>query len=198
MSASAEMQSLLLDLWADLQSVKILWQARRTGGVRGHGAGSLARRYRQRVLGRMPIDATQALGIGSMQRLLFPLSTLAAGAVRQRPAALLAKHVICSMWRSRCCLSLALIPDSHLRVAPYLCPQRPGCAPRSAGSAGLAWIGVAVHIDRPVAACAKLARQSLHRRQAALSLLLVLQGVLSVVVTLLARNVAGTPRRERA
>lgn len=184
MPNSSEFHGLLLDLWADLQSVKVLWQV----GVLSLCVGIgwlLSRRYQRRVHGLAPVDATQALGIGSLQRLMFPLSTLL--------LLLVAKSVL-RYWQSTHLLNVAvtlLLAMALIRMSIYA--MRHTFAPSAWLRASerwiswLAWIGVAVYLTGLWP----------HVREALLdigftagkqrfSLLLVLQGTLSVVVTLLA------------
>ena len=67
MTASAEIHGLLLDLWEDLHSIKILWQVGVLLLCIGIG-WFLARRYNRRVHGHAPMDITQALGVGAAIR----------------------------------------------------------------------------------------------------------------------------------
>ena len=75
MPATPQLESLLFALWDDLHSIEVLWQISAlalcvaTGWV-------VSRRYNLRVRSRTPLDTTQAIGVGSLQRLLFPLSAL--------------------------------------------------------------------------------------------------------------------------
>lgn len=184
MSNASEFHGLLLDLWADLQSVKVLWQV----GVLSLCVGIgwlLSRRYQRRVHGLAPVDATQALGIGSLQRLMFPLSTLL--------LLLIAKSVL-RYWQSTHLLNVAatlLLAMALIRMSIYA--MRHTFAPSAWLRASerwiswLAWIGVAVYLTglwphvREV-----LLDIGFTAGKQRFSLLLVLQGTLSVVVTLLA------------
>ena len=183
MSASAEFQGLLLDLWADLHSVKILWQV----GVLTTCAAVgwlLSRRYNRRVFGHVPTDATQALSIGSMQRLLFPLSTLV--------LVLIAKSVL-RYWQSTHLLNVAaalLLAMALIRISVYV--MRHTFAPSAWLRASerwiswLAWIGVAIYLT----GLWPFVRDALQDVDFAVgkqkfSLLLVLQGTLSIIATLL-------------
>ena len=183
MSASTEFHALLLDLWADLQSVNILWQAGALAACIATG-WFLSRRYDRRVFGHVPTGATQALGIGSMQRLLFPLSALV--------LVLIAKSVL-RHWQNTHLLNVAaalLLAMALIRIAIYV--MRHTFAPSSWLRASerwiswLAWIGVAVYLTGLWP----------HLREMLLdidftigkqrfSLLLVLQGTLSIIATLL-------------
>jgi len=183
MSASSEFHALLLDLWADLQSVSILWQV----GVLGVCIAAgwlLSRAYNRRLTGRAPVDATQALGIGSLQRLLFPLSTL---------VMVLVARAVLRHWQSTHLLNVAaalLLAMALIRISIYV--MRHTFAPSAWLRASerwiswMAWIGVAVYLTGLWP----------HVREALLdigftvgkqkfSLLLVLQGTLSIVITIL-------------
>ncbi len=183
MSASSEFQVVLLDLWGDLQSVNILWQVGVLALCIGIG-WMLARRYDKQVLNRIAMDATQAISVGSVQRLLFPLSTLV--------LVLIAKAVL-RRWESTHLLSVAaslLLAMALIRLSIYV--MRHTFAPSAWLRASerwiswLAWIGVTIYLTGlwpPV-------REALHDigffvGEQRFSLLLILQGTLSVVITLL-------------
>jgi small-conductance mechanosensitive channel len=143
MSASIEFHALLLDLWADLQSVKILWQVGVLAACIAVG-WLLSRRYDRRVLGHVPTDATQALGIGSMQRLLFPLSALV--------LVLIAKSVL-RYWQSTHLLNVAaalLLAMALIRISIYVMRHTFAPSPWLRASerwiSWLAWIGVAIYL----------------------------------------------------
>jgi small-conductance mechanosensitive channel len=143
MSAPAEFHALLLDLWADLQSVTILWQAGALAACIAVG-WLLSRRYDRRVLGRVPTDATQALGIGSMQRLLFPLSTLV--------LVLITKSVL-RHWQSTHLLNVAaalLLAMALIRISIYVMRHTFAPSPWLRASerwiSWLAWLGLAVYL----------------------------------------------------
>ena len=183
MSASAEFHGLLLDLWADLHSVKILWQVGVLTACVAVG-WLLSRRYNRRVFGHVPTDATQALSIGSMQRLLFPLSTLV--------LVLIAKSVL-RYWQSTHLLNVAaalLLAMALIRISVYV--MRHTFAPSAWLRASerwiswLAWIGVAIYLT----GLWPFVRDALQDVDFAVgkqkfSLLLVLQGTLSIIATLL-------------
>lgn len=183
MSTSAELHSLLLDLWADLQSVRILWQVGVLAACVIIG-WALSRRYDRRLLGHVPLDATQALGIGSVKRLLFPLSTLA--------LVLIAKAIL-RHWQSTHLLNVAatlLLVMALIRIAVYV--LRHTFAPSQWLRASerwigwVAWIGVAVYLTGlwpPVREALLDTGFTIGKHR--FSLLLVLQGTLSVVLTLL-------------
>lgn len=143
MSATAEIQSLLLDLWGDLQSVKILWQVGVLAACVSAG-WLISRRYNLRVAGRRALDVTQALGIGSLQRLMFPLSTLA--------LLLIGKSAL-RYWQKTPLLDIAatlLLAMALIRMAIYA--LRHTFSPSGwlrASERWLSWIawgGVAIHI----------------------------------------------------
>lgn len=184
MSATAEFHALLLDLWGDLHSVSIVWQVGVLAACITIG-WLLSRRYDRRVLGHVPTDVTQALGIGSMQRLLFPLSALA--------LVLIAKSVL-RYWQSTHLLNVAaalLLAMALIRISIYVMRHTFAPSPWLRASerwiSWLVWIGVAIYLTGLWP----------HVREALLdidfavgeqhfSLLLVLQGTLSIIATLLA------------
>lgn len=183
MSASAEFHGLLLDLWGDLQNVKILWQVGVLAACILVG-WLLSRRYNLRVLGHVPLDATQALGIGSMQRLLFPLSTLV--------LVMITKSVL-RHWQSTHLLNVAaalLLAMALIRISIYIMRHTFAPSPWLRASerwiSWLAWIGVAVYLTGlwPFVRDALLDINFAVGNQE-FSLLLVLQGSLSVIATLL-------------
>ena len=183
MNASTEIHGLLLDLWTDLQSVNILWQVAVLVICMGIG-WLMARAYNRRILSRTPTDTTQAISVGSMQRLMFPLSTL----VLVVPASLVLEN-----WQNTHLLHVAaalLLAMALIRMSIYV--LRHTFAPSAWLRAWerriswLAWIGVAIYLTGlwpPL-------RGILHDigftvGEDRFSLLLVLQGTLSLVATLL-------------
>jgi small-conductance mechanosensitive channel len=183
MATSSEFKGLLLDLWSDLQSVNILWQVGVLAACIAVGWW-LSRNYDRRLVGHAPLDATQALGVGSIKRLLFPLSTLV--------LVLIAKAIL-QYWQSTHLLNVAaalLLAMALIRISIYV--LRHTFAPSQWLRASerwiswLAWIGVAVYVS----GLWPLVRDALNNVGFAVgkqqvSLLLVLQGTLSVVLTLL-------------
>lgn len=183
MSASAEFHALLLDLWGDLQNIKILWQIGVLAACILIG-WLLSQRYNRRVFGHVPTDTTQALGIGSMQRLLFPLSTLV--------LVMIAKTIL-RYWHSTNLLNVAaalLLAMALIRIAIYVLRHTfaHGEWLRAAERwiNWLAWIGVAVYLTGlwPFVRDALLDVDFGVGKQK-FSLLLVLQGSLSIIATLL-------------
>lgn len=183
MSATAEFHALLLDLWGDLQNVKILWQVGVLAACALIGWG-LTRRYNRRVHGHVPLGATQALGIGGMQRLLFPLSTLI--------LVLIAKAVL-RYWQSTHLLNVAaalLLAMALIRISIYV--MRHTFAPSAWLRASerwiswLAWLGVAVYLTGlwPFVRDALLDIDFSVGKQK-FSLLLALQGTFWIIATLL-------------
>ncbi len=183
MSASSEFQALLLDLWADLQSVSILWQ---TGTLVACVAAGwlLSRYYDRRLLSRAPVDATQALGVGSLKRLMFPLSAL---------VLVLVARAVLRHWHNTHLLDVAaalLLAMALIRMSIYA--MRHTFAPSAWLRASerwiswAAWIGVAVYLTGlwPYVREALLDIGFTVGKQK-FSLLLVLQGALSIVVTIL-------------
>lgn len=184
MSASSEFQALLLDLWADLQSVSVLWQVGTLAACIASG-WLLSHYYDRRLLGRAPVDATQALGIGSLKRLMFPLSALV--------LVLVAKAVL-RHWHSTHLLNVAaalLLAMALIRMSIYV--MRHTFAPSAWLRASerwiswVAWGGVAIYLTGlwPYVREALLDIGFTVGKQK-FSLLLVLQGSLSVIVTILA------------
>ncbi len=183
MSASAEFQGLLLNLWGDLQNVKILWQV----GVLAACAlvgWLLSRRYNLRILGHVPVDATQALGIGSMRRLLFPVSTLV--------LVLITKSVL-HHWQSTHLLNIAaalLLAMALIRISMYIMRHTFAPSPWLRASerwiSWLAWLGVAIYLTGlwPFVRDALLDVDFSVGKQK-FSLLLLLQGTFSIIATLL-------------
>ncbi len=183
MTASAEFQALLLDLWEDLHSISILWQVGVLIACLAIGWG-LTRRFNRRVDGhRGELDVTQALGIGGLQRLLFPLSSLA--------LVLIAKAVL-RHWQNTHLLNVAaalLLALALIRILIYV--LRHTFAPSAWLRASerwiswLAWLGAAVYLT----GLWPLVRDSLADTGFTIgkhdfSLLLVLQGLLSLIATL--------------
>jgi len=183
MSASSEFQALLLDLWADLQSVSVLWQVGLLGVCIAAG-WLLSRHYDRRLTGRAPADATQALGIGSLQRLMFPLSTLL--------LVLVAKAVL-RHWQSTHLLNVAatlLLAMALIRMSIYV--MRHTFAPSAWLRASerwiswMAWIGVAVHLTGLWPYLREILLDiGFTVGKQKYSLLLALQGTLSIIVTIL-------------
>ncbi len=183
MSASSEFQALLLDLWADLQSVSVLWQVGTLVACIAAG-WLLSHYYDRRLLGRAPADATQALGIGSLKRLMFPLSALV--------LVLVAKAVL-RHWHSTHLLNVAaalLLAMALIRMSIYI--MRHTFAPSAWLRASerwiswVAWGGVAIYLTGlwPYVREALL-EIGFTLGEQRFSLLLVLQGTLSVIVTIL-------------
>lgn len=184
MYANTEIQGLLLDLWADLGSVKILWQLGVLAVCVAMG-WLLSSRYNRRVRNHGPLDSTQAMGVGSLQRLMFPLSSLV--------LVMLAKAVL-RFWQKTPLLDIAvslLLAMAVIRIVIYVLrhtfvPDGWVRASERWISWG-AWIGVAIYIT----GLWPIVREILHdigfsAGTHRISLLLVLQGSLSVVVALLA------------
>lgn len=183
MSTSAEFHALLIDLWGDLQNVKILWQVGVLAACILIGWG-LTLRYNRRIHGHAPLDATQALSIGGMQRLLFPLSTLV--------LVLISKSVL-RYWQSTHLLNVAaalLLAMAVIRISIYVMRHTFAPSPWLRASerwiSWLAWIGVATYLTGlwPFVRDALLDIDFAVGKQK-ISLLLVLQGTLSVIATLL-------------
>jgi small-conductance mechanosensitive channel len=183
MSASTEFHGLLLDLWGDLQNVNVLWQI----GVLAICVGIgwvLARRYNRMVINRKSPDATQLMGIGTVQRLLFPLSSLI--------LVMVAKSVL-RYWHSTHLLNVAatlLLAMALIRICIYAI--RHTFAPSAWLRASerwiswLAWIGVTVYLTGLWPAVHEVLHEiGFTVGDQRFSLLLVTQGLFSVVLTLL-------------
>ncbi len=184
MTANAELENLLFALWDDLHSIEVLWQAGALALCVTAG-WLISRRYNLRIRGHAPLDATQAIGVGSLQRLLFPLSALLLVLVGQ---------ALLRYWQPTHLLTLAaalLLAMAVIRIAIYA--MRHTFAPSAWLRASerwiswLAWIGVVIyvaglwpHVRRA------LEDVAIHFGKDRISLLLVVQAVLSVAVTLLA------------
>jgi small-conductance mechanosensitive channel len=142
-AATAEIHSLLLDLWRDLHSVKILWQLGVL--VACAFAGLLISQYFNRRLSAATApDSTLALGIGSLQRLMFPLSTL---------ALLVAARLVLRLWQKTPLLDVAatlLLAMALIRMAIYALRQTfsPSGWLRASERwlSWIAWIGVAIYL----------------------------------------------------
>ncbi len=181
--SSAEFHGLLLDLWGDLQNVNVLWQVAVLALCVSVG-WALSRRYNRRVDGKVPLDVTQAISVGTTQRLLFPLSTLV--------LVLIAKAVLRN-WHSTHLLHVAaalLLAMALIRMAIYV--LRHTFAPSAWLRASerwiswFAWIGVAVFLT----GLWPYVRDALHDvgfmvGEQKFSLLLAVQGLFSVAITLL-------------
>ncbi len=181
-AASAEIHSLLLDLWQDLQSVKILWQVGVVVACAliGHLISS---RFNRRVAETPSLDVTQALGIGSLQRLMFPLSTL---------VLLFCGRGLLGLWQKTPLLDVAvtlLLAMALIRMTIYA--LRHTFAPSDWLRASerwlswLAWLGVAIYLTGlwpPLREILDDLAFSTGKHK--ISLLLLLQVTTSVAVTL--------------
>jgi len=143
MPAANEIQGLLLELWRDLQSVKILWQL---GVLLACACAGLliSRHFNRRLSASSTPGSTLALGIGSLQRLMFPLSTL---------ALLVAARLVLRLWQKTPLLDVAatlLLAMALIRMAIYALRQTfsPSGWLRASerGLSWIAWIGVAVYL----------------------------------------------------
>lgn len=184
MPATAELQGLLLDLWVDLHSVRILWQLGVLMVCLAAG-WMLSRRYDRRIVQtRTSMEDTQALGMGSLQRLLFPLSSLV--------LVLIAQSVL-RLWQSVHLLHVAialLLAMALIRMAIYVLRHTFASGGWLRASerwiSWFAWLGVAIYLTGLWPHLREILHDigftaGTHR----ISLLLVLQGGLSVVLTLL-------------
>ncbi|MGA0033018.1 MAG: mechanosensitive ion channel family protein [Burkholderiales bacterium] len=183
MSASSEFQALLLDLWADLHSINILWQLGVLAACITIG-WLISRQYDQRVRSHAPTDSTQALGIGGMQRLMFPVTTL---------LLVLVARAVMGIWQSTPLLKVAatlLLAMALVRLAIYVMRHTfaPSAWLRSSERwiSWLVWLGVATYLTGLWPQLSEALHEigfkvGDHR----FSLLLVLQGTVSVIATLM-------------
>ena len=183
MSTNAELESLLLALWDDLHSIEVLWQVGALALCVTAG-WLISRRYNLRIRGRASPDATQVISVGSMQRLLFPLSALVLVLVGQ---------AVLRFWQPVHLLTFAaalLLAMAVIRIAIYAMRRTfaPGKWLRASERwiSWLAWIGVVIY----VAGLWPHVRAALDDigivfGKDRISLLLVVQAALSVAVTLL-------------
>jgi len=183
MSASSEFQALLLDLWANLHSINILWQLGVLAACITIG-WLISRQYDQRVRSHAPTDSTQALGIGGMQRLMFPVTTL---------LLVLVARAVMGIWQSTPLLKVAatlLLAMALVRLAIYVMRHTfaPSAWLRSSERwiSWLVWLGVATYLTGLWPQLSEALHEigfkvGDHR----FSLLLVLQGTVSVIATLM-------------
>jgi small-conductance mechanosensitive channel len=177
------MSNLIADLASDLQQVHVLWQLGVLLFCLG-GAWQLQRVYRHMVISRAAVDGTLTLGVGSVQRLLFPLSAL---------ALMLFSRWLLHHWQPVNLLNIAvplLFSFALIRITFYLLRHTfaPGGRLRvwERFIAWTVWVGVAIHITGlwpDVAGFLDSLDITIGKQR--ISLLLVLQGALSVLVTLL-------------
>lgn len=177
------MRNLIADLIADLQQIHVLWQLGVLLLCLG-GAWQLQRLYRRRALSRAGVDGTLTLGVGSVQRLMFPLSALI--------LVLLGRWLL-HHWQPVNLLNIAvplLFSFALIRIFFYL--LRHTFAPGGRLPvweryvAWAVWLGVALYITGLWPEITGILDDYDFRigRQR-ISLLLILQGALSVLVTLL-------------
>jgi small-conductance mechanosensitive channel len=177
------MRNLIADLTSDLQQAHVLWQLGVLLLCLG-GAWQLQRIYRHRVIRRADVDGTLTLGIGSVQRLLFPISAL---------ALMLFGRWLLHHWQPVKLLNLAvplLFSFALIRIAFYLLRHTFAAGGRlrvwERTIAWTVWLGVAIHIAGlwpDVASFLDSLDITIGKQR--ISLLLVLQGVVSVLVALL-------------
>lgn len=182
MTATAEIHGLLLDLWEDLHSTKILWQLGLLALCIAAG-WLLSRRY-SRLHSQAPLDITQALGIGSLKRLMFPLSTL---------LLVMVGKTILRYWQKTPLLDIAatlLLAMALIRMAIYA--LRHTFAPSDwlraseRGISWTAWLGVAVYLTGLWPLLRELLSDiAFTVGKQHFSLLLMMQGTLWVAATVL-------------
>ena len=177
------MRNLIADLIADLQQIHVLWQLGVLLFCLG-GAWQLQRVYRRRVISRAGVDGTLTLGVGSVQRLMFPLSAL---------ILVLFGRWLLHRWQPVNLLNIAvplLFSFALIRIFFYLLRHifAPGGRLRvwERYIAWAVWMGVALYITGLWPEITGFLddldfRIGMQR----ISLLLLLQGALSVLLTLL-------------
>jgi small-conductance mechanosensitive channel len=177
------MSDLIADLTSDLRQIHVLWQLGVLWFCLG-GAWQVQRVYRHMIVRRADADSTLTLGVGSVQRLLFPLSAL---------VLMLFGRWLLHHWQPVNLLNIAvplLFSFALVRIAFYLLRHTfaPGSRLRvwERFIAWTVWIGVAIHITGlwpDVASFLDSLNITIGKQR--ISLLLVLQGALSVLITLL-------------
>ncbi|MFN7087395.1 MAG: mechanosensitive ion channel family protein [Burkholderiales bacterium] len=178
------MSNLFAAILTGMEHAALLWQLGVLLLCLG-GAWQLQRFYRRRLASRQAATkATQALGAGSVQRLVFPLSAL---------LLLLIGRVVLRHWQAVGLLDIAvplLFSFALIRVTFYLLRHTfaPGSRLRAWEHfiAWLVWIGVALHLSGlGPELVGILDDYALRVGKQRISLLLLVQGALLVLVTLL-------------
>lgn len=179
----SEIPTLLADLLGDLQQVSVLWQL----GVLLVSIGlawQLKRFARPRIAKQREAEGTLRISVGSLERVIFPLSAL--GLV------FLGRWVL-HYWHSVKLLNIAIplfFSLALIRVAVYMLRRifAPGSWLRTWERfiAWAVWIGVALYITGLLPEIFDLLDGlSFAVGKQKISVLLILQGVLSVAVTML-------------
>lgn len=177
------MKNLASDLIANLQHIHLLWQV----GLLAlcfAGAWQMLRLYQLRVMRMTSVDGTLSLGVGSVQRLIFPLSAL---------LLVLAGRAILGQWQPVNVLNIVvplLFSFALIRITFYMLRHTfaPGGQLRvwERFISWTVWAGLAIYITGlwpDVAGFLDSLDMTIGKQR--ISLLLVLQGVLLVLITLL-------------
>lgn len=177
------MKNLVTDFMANLRHIHLLWQL----GVLAlcfAGAWQMLRLYQRRIMRETSVDGTLSLGVGSGQRLIFPLSAL---------LLVLVGRAILSEWQPVNLLNIVvplLFSFALIRITFYMLRHTfvPGGQLRiwERFIAWAVWAGLAIYITGLWPQVAGfLDSLDITIGQQRISLLLVLQAALSVLVTLL-------------
>jgi len=178
------MSNLIADLIADLRQIHVLWQLGVLLFCLG-GAWQLQRLYLHRVISRADVDGALTLGAGSVQRLMFPLSALI--------LVLLGRWLL-HYWHHPVNLLNIVVPLlfslALIRITFYMLRHTfaPGSRLRAWERfiAWAVWLGVALYITGLWPEITGILDDYDFRiGKQRISLLLILQGALSVLVTLL-------------
>ncbi|MBI2312063.1 MAG: mechanosensitive ion channel [Betaproteobacteria bacterium] len=183
MAAQSEIRNLIADLAAELQQLTILWQMAVLAACLLI-AWQFARLSRARMAGKITPEGTLRIGYGSMQRLTFPVSALVLVVIARwglgyfQPVKLLDVAI-------PLLFSLALI-----RVAVYMLRAVIGTGIMlkvwERAIAWTIWTGVALYITGLLPELLGLLDDfSFPLGRQRISVLLILQGILSVAVTML-------------
>lgn len=183
MPEQKEIRNLITDLAFDLQETAILWQVV-VLVVCLLIAWQFSRLSKLRMAGKVTAEGTMKIGFGSMQRLTFPISALVLVVIARwalsyfQPVKLL--NIALPLL-----FSLALV-----RIAVYMLRTifAPGGVVRlwERTIAWTIWIGVALYITGLLPEILDLLDQlGFHVGKQRVSVLLILQGILSVAVTML-------------
>lgn len=183
MPAQNEIHNLITDLASDLQEIAVLWQVVALV-LCLLAAWQLARLAAVRMAGKITPEGTLKIGYGSVRRLIFPISAL---------VLVVAARWILGHFQPVRLLNIAiplLFSLALVRITVYMLRTviGPGGMLRlwERAIAWTIWIGVALHLTGLLPELLGLLDDfsfPLGRQQ--ISLLLILQGVLSVAVTML-------------
>lgn len=177
------MKNLVSDFITNLQHVYLLWQLGLLA-ICFAGAWQMMRLYQRRVIRKASVDGTLSLSVGSGQRLIFPLSAL---------LLVLAGRAVLGQWQPVNLLNIIvplLFSFALIRITFYMLRHTfaPGGQLRvwERFIAWTVWAGLAIYITGlwpEVAGFLDSLDITIGKQR--ITLLLVLQGALSVLVTLL-------------